>query len=246
MHVREEVNNEELLKEEVASDSPFIAQEDLKDMVNVGVLFGRKKSKTQPKMNKYIFTYSKGIAIFDAPQTLDLLNKAVDFLKSVLEKKLPILIVGTQPVAKDLVRAFADKYKFAYVTERWLGGTLTNFPVISKRIEYFKKTKIDKSIGKLAKYTKKEQLIVDRMLEKMAINFTGLEILNQLPAALIVIDSKTHDTAVREAKKMNIPIVAIINNDNNPDGIKYPIPANDNMRSSLIWILNKIELRING
>ena len=243
--MKEELNGEEL-KEELVSNSPAISQEDLRDMVNVGVLFGRGKSKTKPKMNKYIFTYSKGVSVFDAPQTLDLLNKAADFLKTVVDKKLPVLIVGTQPAAKDLVKSFALKHKFAYVTERWLGGTLTNFATLSKRIEYFKKTKVDKDAGKLGKYTKKERLILDRMLEKMAVNFSGLEILNQIPAVLMVVDSKTHDTAVREAKKINVPIIAVLNNDSDPDGITYPVPANDNSVSSLTWILNKIELKING
>lgn len=235
----------EIIKDEPAAEEAVVLtpqeSEDLKEMVAAGVLFGRKKSRTHPKMNKYIFTYSKGVAVFDFGQTLASLNKASGFLKEVYDKKLPILVVGTQVALKDLLETFAKKLGLTYVTERWLGGTLTNFQTISKRIDHFKKLKTDKAMGKLDKYTKKERLLIDRELEDMAISFTGIENLNQLPAVLFVVDAEVHETAVREAKKLNIPIVALINNDNNPDGLAYPIPANDSSRSSLTWILGKIE-----
>jgi small subunit ribosomal protein S2 len=232
------------LKEENAVLSVSLSPEETeeyKQMIALGVLFGRKKSKTQPKMNKFIFAYSKGVAVFDAGQTLAMLNKATVFLKDIFDKKLPILVVGTQPVAKQLVKSFANKYGFAYVTERWLGGTLTNFQTLYKSVEYFKRLKTDKAMGKLEKYTKKERLIKDRLAEKMAVNFTGVENLNQLPAVVIVFDAHAHHTAVHEAELLKIPIVAVISNDNNPEGIAYPIPANDNLQSSLSWIIAKIE-----
>ena len=235
----------ETTKEEIGAEEAVVLSpqetEELREMMVAGVLFGRKKSRTHPKMGKFIFTYSKGIAVFDSQQTLSLLNKAISFLKELVDKKLPILAVGTQPAAKDLLENFAKKFGFSYVTERWLGGTLTNFQTIHKRIDYFKKIKTDKATGKLDKYTKKERLLIDREAEKMAICFTGIENLNQLPAAVLVVDAAAHETAVREAKRVKIPVVAIINNDTNPDGLNYPIPANDNLRSSLIWILSRIE-----
>ncbi len=235
-----EITKNEPIAEETVVLSPEETEE-LKEMIAAGILFGRKKSRTHPKMAKYIFTYSKGVAVFDSTQTLALLNKAIGFLKEVFDKKLPILIVGTQVTVKDLVAAFAKKFGFAYVTERWLGGTLTNFQTISKRVDYFKKLKADKATGKLDKYTKKERLLMDRELTDMAVSFGGVENLNQLPAVVFVIDAEAHETAVREAKRLKIPIVAVINNDTNPDGLTYPIPANDNNRSSLIWILSRIE-----
>ena len=186
------------------------------------------------------------MAVFDAGQTLVLLNKAVVFLKDIFEKKLPILIVGTQPIAKQLVKNFAGKYGFAYVTERWLGGTLTNFQTLHKRVDYFKQLKADKAMGKLEKYTKKERLIMDRMTEKMAINFTGIENLNQLPAAVIVFDANAHKTAVHEAQLLKIPIVAVLSNDSNPDDIAYPVPANDNLQSSLGWVIAKLETALDN
>ena len=231
--LKEQLNNvtQSLTAEETAT---------IKEMIATGVLFGRKQSKTNPKMAKYIFSYSKGIAIFDLLQTINLLDQAIVFLKDVVSKKLPVLVVGTQPAVKDLVENFAKQHGFAFVNERWLGGTLTNFKTISKRVDYFKQLKADKETGQLEKYTKKERLLMDREITRMTRMFAGIENLTQLPFVLLLIDAEAHETAVREAKLLKIPMIAVMNNDNNPEPITYPVPANDNLRSSLIWILDRI------
>jgi len=217
-----------------------------REMITAGVLIGRKKTVTHPKMEPYIFNYSKNLAVFDAAKTAAAIDKAAAFLKDLIDKKLLVMMVGTQPAAKDLVEGLAKKLGFVYVTERWLGGTLTNFKVISQRLTYYLKLKADLEAGNLDKYTKKERLMISRNIDRMKKNFTGLENLTHLPAALLVVDAAAHETAVREAKRLGIPIAAIINNDNNPEGIDYPIAANDNLRSSLIWIFARIERSIDA
>jgi len=235
--------NEAETKEQLISEQQYTQEQlDLfREMIANGVILGRKKSVTNPKMEKFIFTYSKNLAVFDAEQTLKLIDQAATFLKDLLDKKLSVLVVGTQMSAKDLVENFAKKYGFAYVIERWLGGTLTNLKVISQRVQYYLKLKSDLESGQLDKYTKKERIMISRNIDRMRKNFTGLENLNQLPAAVFLIDAAAHETALREARRLAIPIMALMNNDNNPEGVDYPIPANDNLRSSLIWIFARIE-----
>lgn len=258
-HMSTETNNEIILKEEQLEQSldvqletkAFTAEEEVlyQEMIKAGVLYGRKKSKTNPKMTKYIFTTRKGIEIFDLAQTVKLLDQAVEFLREKI-KNTPnnsspkVLVVGTQPAAKELVKSFSDKFGLSYVTERWLGGTLTNFKVISQRINYYLRTKADKETGRLDKYTKHERLKINELITKMAKVFVGLEKVTQVPEVVLVVDPEEHQTAIREANRLKIPVVAISSTDANPDQIQYLIPANDNARSSLVWIFGYIEKKL--
>ncbi len=243
IEIKEQPNQESVTPENQYSPEQLVI---FREMIAAGVVLGRKKTVTNPKMDKYILNYSKGVAVFNAEETLKLLDKAAAFLKDLVEKKMPLLIVGTQPAAKDIVENFAKKFGFSYVTERWLGGTLTNLKVINQRVQYYLKIKADMEAGNLEKYTKKERLLINRDIERMRKMFTGLDNLNYLPAVVLVVDAVAHETAVREARRLKIPIVAIMNNDNNPEGIAYPIPANDNLRSSLNWVFGKLEQSIDA
>lgn len=216
----------------------------VEEMIDAGVLHGRKHSRLNPKMSKYILNTRRGIDIFDLLQTKSLLEKAIVFLKDLMDKDLPVLVVCTKPAIKDLARDFAGKFNFPYVTERWLGGTLTNFGTISKRVGYLKKLEEDKESGMLEKYTKKERLMMDRNLAKMERLFGGIKNLTELPAALLIIDVADHKIAVSEANRVKIPIIGLINTDGNPELVKYPIPCNDNARPSITWVLDKIEKAI--
>lgn len=216
----------------------------LEEMIKSGVIYGRKKSKTNPRMSRYLFGTRKGIEIFDLPQTLRLLDQAVVFLREKISQKAMILVVGTQPAAKDSVKSFSEKFGFSYVTERWLGGTLTNFKVISKRVEYFIRLKTDRAAGQLEKYTKKERLKIDELIVKLSKVFSGIEKMNRVPDALIIVDTEEHQTAVREVNRLKIPFVGVASSDSNPDQIQYIIPANDNARSSIKWILEYMEKKL--
>lgn len=215
-------------------------------MIEAGVLHGRKHSSTNPRMNQFIFGTRRGVDIFDLEKTAEMLNKAIGFLKKIREEGKQIVIVGVKPATKDLVRKCASVLKMPYVTERWLGGTLTNFLTIQKRIEHLVKLRSDRDSGKLEKYTKKEQLLLTRKLEKMENLFGGIETMREMPGAMLVIDTQEHLTAIREARRMKVPIVGLINTDGNPDDITYNIPCNDNARKSVGWILDAICREIEG
>lgn len=217
-----------------------------REMIASGVASGRKKSRTNPKMDVFVLSYMRGVAVFDVAQTLARIDAAVAFLRVLIDEKRMVLVLGSQPAACVLIQRFAEAHGFPYITTRWLGGMLTNFKTLSQRIEYFKKLKADKASGALDKYTKKERLVFDRLINNMAYSFSGVEGMTALPHALFVVDAEAHDTAVREAKRLGIPIIAIMNNDNDPRDIAYPIPANDNTRSSLAWIFNRIEQKLSA
>ncbi len=227
--------------EEQPVDLPII-----EEMAKVGLFLGHKKSKTHPRMKPFIFSVRNGMAIFDLSKTLEGLNKALAFVSAQVAAKGTVLVVGTTPASKAAAEAFAKKFNFPFVTERWLGGTLTNFKVLSKRIAYFKKLKADRASGKLEKYTKKERLDIDREIEKLTSKFSGIENMDAMPNALLVIDINSHIIAVKEAKKINIPVVAIVNTDADPMLAEYPIPCSDRSKGSIEWVLTKLEEAINS
>lgn len=212
----------------------------LEAMAKAGVLYGRKKSKTNPKMVKFIFTTRNGFQIFDLEKTLQQLEAAKTFLAGVTERKGGFLLVATQPPLRDLIIATAEKKGYPFVAERWLGGSLTNFNTISKRIQHYIKLKEDRAAGRLEKYTKKERLGFDREIARLNQLIGGLEKMEKLPEAIFMVDAVEHETGVREANRLKIPIIALVNSDNDPDKIQYPIPANTKSRASVEWIINKL------
>ncbi len=216
----------------------------LEEMMKAGMMYGRKKSVTNPKMKNYVYTFRNGIAIFDLTRTLEQLAKAEEFLKGIMAKGGKILMVGTQPAARDLVKVLAEELGQFYVNERWLGGMLTNFKTINSRVERFKMLKADKAAGRLAKYTKKEQLLLEREIENFAIVFSGVENMSALPAAVLIIDPMVHETALREATRMKLPVVALVSSDGDPDAMAHPIPVNSSARPSIIWVLEKLKLSL--
>ena len=212
----------------------------LEELIKAGVLYGRKKSKTHPRMQRYIHTTRNGIEIIDVVQTLTLSDQAAEFIKSVVRQKGLLFFVGATPSAKDVVKSLAQRFGYPHVTERWLGGTLTNFKTIQKRIQYYLKLKSDRESGNLDKYTKKERTQFDKEITRLTTLFNGLELLNQLPQVLIIVGALNHKTAIHEARKLSIPIVGLISSDADPDLIDYPIPGNDRSKSSISWVLERL------
>lgn len=211
------------------------------EMIKAGLFIGRRNSKTHPKMKPYISGTRNQAAVIDLEETLRLLKTAMDFVKQKVAERGTILLVGTTPTAKKLTEETAKRLNASSVTERWLGGTLTNFKTLSKRISYFKKLKSDKETGRLEKYTKKERLDFDRQIQKMTKMFSGIEEMEALPSVLFVLDVNSHSTAVKEAKRLKIPVVGVLNTDTDPETVAYPIPANDRSRASMEWILSQLE-----
>lgn len=213
--------------------------ESLKEMIDAGVFYGRKKNKTNPKVKPYIFGNRGGVEIIDLGKTLEGLNDAIKFLKEKIKQGGMALLVGTQPAAQGIL-ALAKEFNFPIVDNRWIGGTLTNFKIISKRIEHLKKLKIDLASGALQKYTKKERLQFEREIKRLTQLLGGLENLTRKPDVLIVVDPVIHVSAVREALKLKIPVISFINTDADPDSISHHVIGNNAAKKSIEWFLEKI------
>jgi len=210
----------------------------LKELVETGVHFGHKTDRWNPKMKKYIFAKRSGIHVIDLEKTLACLEKASLAIKSVIEKNGTILFVGTKKQARDIVKEEAERCGAFYVTERWLGGTLTNFTTIRQTINRMKSLESRREEGKFDSLTKKERLSIDKEITKLKRNLEGIRDMEKFPDMLYVIDIRKEKIAVNEAKTLGIPICAIVDTNVDPDPIDYPIPGNDDAIKS-ISILTK-------
>ena len=216
----------------------------LKEMAENAVLYGYKISKTNPKIKPFIIAVKGTVGIINLEITLNQLGKAIDFLKKEIDNKKMILLVGTTPASQEAVKKFAQEFNFPYVLNKWLGGTLTNFKVIRSRIDYYLKTKQDKEKGNWLKYTKKEKIKITKEFTKLENNFRTLVLMEKLPDALFIINPKDNETAVREALKLNIPIIALMGTNYDPDKINYPIVCNDRAKKSIDWLIDFIIKKI--
>lgn len=228
-----------LTAEEISPEQKVILQQ----MMEAGLMYGHKKSKTQPKFKPYIYGTRNDVEIIDLGQTLPAIDEAIRVLKEKIKQGGLILVVAIQPAVKEAVESLAKKFNFCCINERWIGGLLTNFKIISQRIEYFKKNQAAFEKGEFEKYTKKERVMINRDISRMKKMFSGLENLSHLPDLIFMIDPslKGHKTAIHEAKKMKIPVMAILDSDDNPESVDYVIPANDHAKSSIDWIINRID-----
>lgn len=223
---------------EVPEETKIIIQE----MMKAGLMYGHKKSKTNPHFRKYIHTVRNGIEIIDLMYTLEAIERTGQFLKEVQSSGKTTLFVATQPAAKEAKEMLVNRFGWLYINEKWIGGLITNFKVLSGRIDYFRKVKHDLEKGEFEKYTKKERVLLNKNIHRMRLMFSGLENLNKLPDVLFLIDTsiKGHQTALREARRAKIKTVAIVDSDDDPDLIDLPIPANDHAKSSIDWIVKKL------
>lgn len=203
------------------------------EMVEAGVHFGHKTSRWHPKMEQYIFGSRNGIHIFDIAKTLKKMEEALVFMGRVLANGGAILFVGTKPAAKAIVREAAKELNMPFVVDRWLGGTMTNFKTISKRIQYLKELEDQQKANQWDKFIKKERLVLQRKMAKLQGQLAGIRNLTKLPEAIFVSDVKVDNIAVREAKKIKIPVVAICDTDTDPAMVDFVIPANDDASSCL-------------
>jgi small subunit ribosomal protein S2 len=216
-----------------------------REMIDAGVFYGRKKTKTNPKMRPFVFANRAGIEIINLQKTADALEEASRFVKEMVSNGKELgLVVGTEPAAESAVRSLADRFTFPYVTARWVGGTITNFPIIAKRIDHLKKTRAGLASGAFEAYTKKERLEMDREVKRLETLMGGLENLSREPDFIIIVNPVVNVTAVREARRRKIPIIALANVDADPDVIDYLVPGNDKAKSSVAWFMGKMEKAI--
>nr|WP_302936816.1 30S ribosomal protein S2 [Megamonas funiformis] len=199
----------------------------MKQLLEAGVHFGHQTRRWNPKMAPYIFTERNGIYIIDLQKTVKKVDEAYDFLRSVAEEGKSILFVGTKKQAQEAVKEEALKSGMFYVNERWLGGMMTNFATIRKSINRLKELEAMEEDGTFEVLSKKEVLSLKREQEKLEKSLGGIKDMEELPGALFIVDPRKERIAVAEAKKLNIPIVAIVDTNCDPDEIDYVIPGND-------------------
>lgn len=209
-------------------------------MLKAGMHFGHRTGKWHPKMEPFIFTTRHGVHIIDLIKSRQMLGDALELIKKFTEEGKTILFVGTKMQVKKPLKKLAEEAQMPYVTEKWLGGMLTNFSVIKRLVKKYKDLLADRKAGKFNKYTKKERLEIDRTIDKLELKVGGLVNMQKLPDAIFIWDIKTEKTALVEAKKMNIPIIAICDTNTNPTGINYVIPSNDDATKTVKLVLNTI------
>jgi small subunit ribosomal protein S2 len=209
-------------------------------LFSVGAHFGFIKSRRHPSTKPFIFGVKNKIEIFDLEKTKESLEVALDFVKTLGSKNGAILFVGGKNEAKDAVSTIAGSINMPFVAGRFIGGTLTNFPEIRKRVEKMESLVSQKEKGELIKYTKKERLLIDREIDKLKEFFSGLTVMKHLPQALFVVDAKRESIAVKEAQKMSIPVIALCGSDNNLAEVDYPVPGNDSSKASIEFFLREI------
>jgi small subunit ribosomal protein S2 len=205
-----------------------------------GAHFGFVKSRRHPSAKPFIFGAKNKIEIFDLEKTSKELEKAISFVHGQGKAGAAVLIVGGKSEAREAVKVAGQELEMPYVAGRWIGGTLTNFPEIKKRIMRLEELTSQREKGELAKYTKKERLLIDREIDKLTLYFGGLSALKSLPKFLIVMDPKKEHIAVSEAKTMRIPVVALAGSDSNLYQIEYAIPGNDSSRQSIAYVLKEL------
>ncbi len=205
----------------------------MEDLLKAGVHFGHLTRRWNPKMKKYIFMEKNGIHIIDLSKTLTALEEAIEEMKKIVAEGYEVLFVATKKQAKDVVREEALRCGQPFMLERWLGGTLTNFSTIRKSIKHLESLEKKSVDGTYEQITKKERLMIDREKEKMKKVFEGIQNMKRLPGALFIVDVKKEAIAVNEARRLNIPIFAIVDTNCDPDPIDFPIPGNDDSTKSI-------------
>ncbi len=210
------------------------------DLFTAGAHFGFSKSRRHPSVSPFIFGSKNRVDIFDLEKTQEGLSKALEFVAKLAEDKGTLLFIGGKPEASEAVRNVAESVGMPYVASRWIGGTLTNFGEISKRVGTMKDLISQKEKGELAKYTKKERVLIDRKIEKLQKMFWGIRDMVSLPKAVFIVDPRFEDIALKEAKDMGLKVIALCGSDNNIKEIDFPITANDSNIGSIKLFVEKI------
>lgn len=213
----------------------------LTELLEAGAHFGHKKERSFPKAKKFTYTIRDSVYVIDLEKTVEELKKAIEYLQKATGSGQTVLFVGTKRQAKEMVKKTAENLKQPYVVTRWLGGTLTNFETIAKNLKALEKLEELTKSEDFQKYTKKERKRIEEKKTKMLAIFSGVRKMSKLPDVLFVVDTAKEDVAVKEARKMEIPIVGICDTNSNPDLIDFPIPANDDSEKTIALIMNKIE-----
>lgn len=216
----------------------------MKTLLEAGVHFGHQKRRWNPKMDPFIFSHRNGIHIIDLQKTLERLEEAAAFLESVAAEGKRVLMVGTKKQAFDTIINESMRSNSYYVTNRWLGGTLTNFKTIQSRIDHLVDLERKRELGDFQSLSKKESLKFDEEINRLNKNLSGIKDMTEMPGAMFIIDIGKEHIAVSEAIRVGIPIVALVDSDCNPENIDYPIPGNDDAIRSIRLITGRLSTSI--
>lgn len=212
----------------------------MKALLESGVHFGHRTNKWNPAMKPYIFTERNGIHILDLQQTAKSVNTAYALVRDVVKEGKNVLFVGTKRQAQETIKDEAIRCGMPYVTERWLGGTLTNWDTISARIEVLERLEKMVESGEVNKLTKKEGLLIERDIQRLNLRLGGLRTINSVPGMLVVVDVMREETAIHEANLKGIPVVALVDTNCDPSNVDYVIPSNDDAIRAIKLIVGKL------
>ena len=212
----------------------------MKELLEAGVHFGHQTKRWNPKMKEFIFGQRNGIYIIDLQKTIRIFKEALQFIKKMASEGGDILLVGTKKQAQDIVRDYAQKCESCYVNQRWLGGLLTNFDVIRGSVEKLIEYDEMREDGRWDLLSKKEQSKLDKVYRKLSKNLGGIKNMIDIPRALFIIDSTKEEIAILEAQKLNIPVVAIVDTNGDPENIDHPIPGNDDAVRAIELFTSKV------
>lgn len=212
----------------------------LKELLEAGCHFGHQTVRWNPKMKPYIFTAREGVHVFDLVKTKEGLETACDFAKSTASQGGVVLFVGSKRQAREIVSEVCQKIGMPYVTQRWMGGMITNWDQVKKSVQKMAELKEGREKGEYKTYTKKEQLLIDRQIAKLEKFFGGVFALKELPQALFIVDAKRELSAVKEANRREIPVISMVDTNSDPDLINYVIPVNDDAVASIKLIVEKM------
>ena len=220
---------------------------DIKQLLEAGAHFGHKTERWHPKMAPYIHSKRGGTHIIDLTKTVDSLENALSFLTKTASEGKQVLLVGTKRQAQDIIKQAAEETGMPYVTERWLGGMLTNWNTIGGRVKHLQELENRMASGELAnKYNKLEVQRFQEEIDQMNVIYGGIKELNKRPGAVFIVDIINDANAVREANKMGVPIVAIVDTNGDPGQVSYPIPANDDAIKTIDLIVGYVKSAINA
>lgn len=208
----------------------------LKDLLEAGCHFGHQVSRWNPRAKEFIYTERDGVHIIDLAKTKKGLENAAEFIRKIASQGGTVIFVGTKRQARAIIQEEAKNNGLLFLIERFPGGILTNWSEIKKNLDKLNRMRVEKTDGTWSKFTKKEQLMLDRELLKLEKLYGGVASLNGMPEALFLVDIKKEEGAVREALRMEVPTIAIVDTNTNPDEIDYPIPANDDALGSIKFI----------
>ena len=209
------------------------------DLLDTGAHFGHVTRKWHPNYKPYVLMEKNGVHIINLDETISLFKKATDFIQGIIKKNGEILFIGTKKQAKDIVQQEADKCGMFYIVERWLGGSLTNFTTIKKSIKRLKSLEKEGS-SLYENLTKKEAQMLNRERVKLSDQHRGIKDMRKPPDAVVIVDGQYEATAIKEAKSMNIPIVALVDSNTDPNIVDFPIPANDDSLRTIQLIIGSI------